>query len=231
MPDKVRPIITAPITKQALTGYLRSDITANDDDLAEVLIGTSTLYEVLTVPVLHKNKQLTVFMDTGKVNFVADSLSRNIAFVTATPEHPKHDNQIAIPNIEEEQRNDSFCAPIIYYLESGDDTQLPKLPVPLTEFRLKYNLLVRDTYLTIRQEPKRQKMSTHIALVAFVVYTLLQLLSTNGIYSLVGDQIYNDIVRQGALLQKQGKVLIVEYVLNVYMPLVDEDVVTRNYSC
>ncbi len=50
---------------------------------------------------------------------------------------------------------DTFCKPIIYYLESGDPNTLPKLPVPLPEFDLNDGLLVRNTNITTRGGPNR----------------------------------------------------------------------------
>ncbi|KAG0721450.1 hypothetical protein GWK47_046457 [Chionoecetes opilio] len=102
--------------------------------------------------------------------------------------------QIAIPNIEEEQRNDSFCAPIIYYLSQVMIHNCQNYPSHLTEFRLQYNLLVRDTYLTTGRETQTpEDVYSHRGLVAFVVYTLLQNALQNGINSLEGDKLYDDI--------------------------------------
>ena len=48
------------------------------------------------------------------------------------------------------------AAPLFFYLESGDDTHLPKLPVPLPEFKLNDDILVRETYLTSKYEQKKK---------------------------------------------------------------------------
>ncbi len=53
------------------------------------------------------------------------------------------------------QRTDTFCKPIIYYLENGDPNTLPELPVPLPEFALNDGLLVRNTYITTKDGPNR----------------------------------------------------------------------------
>ena len=62
----------------------------------------------------------------------------------------------------------------MYYLESGDDTQLPKLPVSIAEFKLQDNILVRDTYLTSKYDPKR--LVTQIVVPKTIIPTILTLL-------------------------------------------------------
>ncbi len=54
------------------------------------------------------------------------------------------------------QRDDSFCSPLIYYLESGDDTQLSRLPIPKAEFSLNDGILILTTYLESKHEPHRE---------------------------------------------------------------------------
>ena len=102
----------------------------------------------------------------GKSNIVADSLSRHIIASCTTQDIPH--------NINEMQRNDPFCNPIIYYLESGDETHLPQLPIPRTEFRLQDGTLVRDTYLTAKYEPKR--LVTQLVIPSSLKSSILQLI-------------------------------------------------------
>ncbi len=92
----------------------------------------------------------------GAVNNVADSLSRYIGAVTEETEIMLTDTDADLnERIRSAQRHASFCKPIIYFLESGDDTQLPELPVPLPEFALDDGLLVRHTHLTSNRGPQR----------------------------------------------------------------------------
>ncbi len=52
----------------------------------------------------------------------------------------------------ERTKRHSFCAPIIYYLESRDNTQLPNLPILLPTFRLEDNILLRIATLNVKHE-------------------------------------------------------------------------------
>ncbi len=96
----------------------------------------------------------------GAVNNVADTLSRYIGAIEDTDSDQYeetsrcHDVNLNDP-IRTAQCTDTFCKPIIYYLESGDPNTLPKLPVPLPEFDLNVGLLVRNTYITTRDGPNR----------------------------------------------------------------------------
>ena len=84
----------------------------------------------------------------GTANVVADSLSRN--FVASLQE------ENTLDNIAQLQRADPYCNSLIYYIESGDETHIPNIPIPISEFRIDNNILVRDTHLTLQHEPKRQ---------------------------------------------------------------------------
>ncbi len=93
----------------------------------------------------------------GEVSHVADSLSRYIGAVeddeieaaAAAAVATTHDTALN-DSILDAQREDPFCKPLLYYLNSGDPTHLPKLPIPLPEFDLNENLLVRHTSLLNR---------------------------------------------------------------------------------
>ncbi len=67
----------------------------------------------------------------GKTNVVADALSRNVPVGPVT-------YSTAIPNFKIEelyaaQRDHHMWKRVIYALESGDETDLPKLPVPFSQ--------------------------------------------------------------------------------------------------
>ncbi len=69
-----------------------------------------------------------------KTNVVADARSRNIPVGAVT-------DSTAIPNFNIEelyaaQRDHHMWKRVIYALESGDETDLPKLPVPFSHFFL-----------------------------------------------------------------------------------------------
>ncbi len=83
----------------------------------------------------------------GKANVVADALSRYIGALQISGGDEFRTSLI------QAQRDDSFCAPLIYYLESGDDSQLPRLPVPKTEFSLSDDILIHTTYLESKHGP------------------------------------------------------------------------------
>ena len=74
----------------------------------------------------------------GKANVAADALSRNtvIAPVVSVP-------SLANDLVKEEQRKDSLWSKVIYCLESGDDSMLPKLPFPISQLEMQDDLLVR----------------------------------------------------------------------------------------
>ncbi len=53
---------------------------------------------------------------------MANALPRNVALVSALTDNP------AMPTIDEikkHQHSDAFCSSVAYYLESGDETNLP----------------------------------------------------------------------------------------------------------
>ncbi len=69
----------------------------------------------------------------GKANVVADSLSRNIAVVVNNP--PPLEN-FSLPELATAQRDHGLWRHVIYALESGDESTLPHLPVPFSQFFL-----------------------------------------------------------------------------------------------
>lgn len=76
----------------------------------------------------------------GKENVVADALSGHhcVASVPIVP-------TLSIDMLRKEQRNDPFWKHVIYSLESGDDTRLDRIPIPLEELFLGYGILMRET--------------------------------------------------------------------------------------
>ena len=82
----------------------------------------------------------------GRANLVADALSRNVAIaaVTSVQNFSHQDVMVA-------QRKDPIWSKVIYTLESGDDFNLPKLPVPLTEFDIQNDILTRKVKVYDRE--------------------------------------------------------------------------------
>ncbi len=74
---------------------------------------------------------------TGKANTVADALSRNI------PVSAVNDIANFLSELHSAQRQDHIWSKVIYALESGDDSTLPHMPVPLSSFILKEDVLYR----------------------------------------------------------------------------------------
>ena len=77
----------------------------------------------------------------GKSNTVADALSRNVAPVSMIT-----DNH-SLPTLEEiqtRQRADPFCSKLMYFLESGDASNLPKMHMSPLAFTLKDDVLYKS---------------------------------------------------------------------------------------
>ncbi len=71
----------------------------------------------------------------GRANVVADSLSRNVP-VGAVGETPAVIDNFTMQELATAQREHDVWRKVIYALESGDDTLLPSLPVPFSQFFL-----------------------------------------------------------------------------------------------
>ena len=77
----------------------------------------------------------------GRANVVADALSRNVP-VGAVVEDSTIPN-FTVHELATEQRKHDLWSKVIYALESGDETQLPSLHVPFSQFFLHDNALCR----------------------------------------------------------------------------------------
>lgn len=87
-----------------------------------------------------QNFQPTFSFLPGKANVVTDSLSRYIGTLQISGwEELKSE-------LSQTQRKDKFCTPLIYYLESSDETHLLHIPVPLPEFDLHDDTRLTDTF-------------------------------------------------------------------------------------
>ncbi len=73
-----------------------------------------------------------------KANTVADALSRNIPLAAVN----EIDN-FSLSELHSAQRQDPIWSKVIYALESGDDSTLPHMPVPLSSFIVKEDVLYR----------------------------------------------------------------------------------------
>ncbi len=71
----------------------------------------------------------------GRVNVVADSLSRNVPVGAITGLRPVINN-FSFPELAATKRQHDVWNKVIYALESGDETTLPSLPIPFKQFFL-----------------------------------------------------------------------------------------------
>ena len=78
----------------------------------------------------------------GKANAAADALSRNIPVSAIV----QVDN-FSAEELSAAQRRDSLWKSVVYALESGDESMLPTLPVPFSQFLLDNGLLCRTVTL------------------------------------------------------------------------------------
>ena len=71
----------------------------------------------------------------GRANVVADVLSRNVV-VGIVAEQPPVILNFTLQDLANAQRQHDVWSKVIYALESGDETSLPKLPIPFSQFFL-----------------------------------------------------------------------------------------------
>ncbi len=99
-----------------------------------------------------------------KANTVADALSRNIP-VSAV----KETANFSLSELHSAQRQDPIWSKVIYALESGDDSTVPHMPVPLSSFILKEDVLYRTGTVG-------KTKVTHLVIPSSLVETTLKLL-------------------------------------------------------
>ena len=78
----------------------------------------------------------------GRANLVADALSRNVAVVSESPV-----SNFSLAELASAQRSDPILSKVIQCLQSDDHSVLPKLPVPLSDFVLQDDVLLRKVKL------------------------------------------------------------------------------------
>ncbi len=69
----------------------------------------------------------------GRANVAADSLSRNVP-IGSVAETPTEIENFPLMDLAAAQRRHDVWGKVIYALESGDETGLPPLPVPFSQF-------------------------------------------------------------------------------------------------
>ena len=90
----------------------------------------------------------------GRANTVADSLSRNIQ-VGALTEQTETLNNFSIPELIRAQRQHPIWGKLVYHLESGDEISLPTLHIPLSQFFLDRDGVLRR-YWPNKRSPANQ---------------------------------------------------------------------------
>ncbi len=99
----------------------------------------------------------------GKSNIVADALSRHIP-VAAVSEV----QNFSLDELKAAQRHAALCSKVVYALESGDDSTLPHLPVPISAFSLQDIIVCRTLAINGRD-------LTQVVIPTALVKTVLQL--------------------------------------------------------
>ncbi len=100
----------------------------------------------------------------GKANTVADALSRNIPVAALT-----QISNFSLSELRAAQRQDDLWSHVIYVLESGDDSSLPHLPIPL------HTLALQDDVLCHKVTISKDEV-TQLVIPSALVGPVLQLL-------------------------------------------------------
>ncbi len=79
----------------------------------------------------------------GKINTVADALSSNIPVAAVT-----QISNFSLSELRTAQRQDTLWSRVIYAIESGDDSSLPKLPISFSDFSLQDDVLCRTVAIS-----------------------------------------------------------------------------------
>ena len=108
--------------------------------------------------------QPTIKYLPGRANHVADALSRNVAIATVT-----NVQNFSLQDLATAQLADPLWSSVIYALESGDDSQCPQLPVPLTQFDIYNDVLCRNVLV-------HDKNVTQLVIPESLISTVLYLL-------------------------------------------------------
>ncbi len=110
----------------------------------------------------------TILYIAGKANLVADTLSRNVALVLALVDNPVMPSLDVIKNF---QRSDTFCSGIIYYLDSGDASNLPQLHVHADTFFLQQDRLYKSSeVITDGSSERLSQLVNPMSLVDVILY-------------------------------------------------------------
>ncbi len=79
----------------------------------------------------------------GNANPVADALSGNIPVAAVT-----QISNFSLSEVRTARRQDTLWSRVIYAVESGDDSSLPKLPIPFSDFSLQDDVLSRTVTIS-----------------------------------------------------------------------------------
>ena len=110
----------------------------------------------------------------GKANVVADALSRNVPVGAITEPIPVVQN-LNLHELAIAQKEDNIWGKVRYALESGDEYNLPKLPVPFSQFFLSQEGVV------CRYVPHKKEPVTQLVIPESYVPTILHLLHDDAI--------------------------------------------------
>ena len=100
----------------------------------------------------------------GRANLVADALSRNVAVASITQV-----SNFSLAELANAQKSDPTLSQVIQCLQSNDHSVLPKLPVPLSEFSLQDDVLLRKVMIN-------DKLVTQLVIPDSLIPTVLSLI-------------------------------------------------------